>query len=90
MIEAAIIVSVLLSFVEQLMTSGRITSSARDNSLSPSGSGTNSVDDSPGETDDLKTRQVLIKRMRTQIWAGALIGFAIALCIGAAFIAVVR
>jgi hypothetical protein len=32
----------------------------------------------------------LIKRMRIQIWAGTLIGFFISLCIGAAFIVVVR
>lgn len=30
----------------------------------------------------------LVRRMRLQIWAGAVTGFLIALCIGAAFIAV--
>jgi high-affinity iron transporter len=31
----------------------------------------------------------IVRRMRIQIWAGTLTGFFIALCIGAAFIAVV-
>ncbi|WVO16802.1 hypothetical protein L204_104488 [Cryptococcus depauperatus] len=41
-----------------------------------------------GQEGDRK-RAKLIKRMRLQIWAGTLVGFFIALCIGAAFIAVV-
>ena len=39
--------------------------------------------------DDVRVKQI-IRRMRIHIWAGTLIGFAIALAIGAAFIAVVR
>ncbi|GAA6002366.1 uncharacterized protein JCM10292_006623 [Rhodotorula paludigena] len=37
---------------------------------------------------DPQERKRLIRRMRIQIWAGALLGLFIALCIGAAFIAV--
>nr|ODN96639.1 high-affinity iron permease CaFTR1 [Cryptococcus depauperatus CBS 7855] len=71
-IEAAIIVSVLLSFVEQLMSEGRLPAGEENVS---------------GQEGDRK-RAKLIKRMRLQIWAGTLVGFFIALCIGAAFIAV--
>lgn len=38
---------------------------------------------------DRKSTEKLLKRMRLQIWAGTLAGFFLALCIGAAFIAVV-
>lgn len=38
---------------------------------------------------DKERRAKLVKRMRIQIWAGTGVGFFIALCIGAAFIAVV-
>ncbi|KAL1413070.1 high-affinity iron permease [Vanrija albida] len=76
-IEAAIIVSVLLSFVEQLMTSGRLSPNETD-------------EHAFGDHDQEHNAQVktLIKRMRWQIWAGTLTGLAIALVIGAAFIAV--
>jgi high-affinity iron transporter len=40
------------------------------------------------EVDDASKKR-LVRRMRLQIWAGALAGLFIALCIGAAFIAVV-
>ncbi|GMK57510.1 hypothetical protein CspeluHIS016_0403440 [Cutaneotrichosporon spelunceum] len=77
MIEAAIIVSVLLSFVEQLMQSGRLSPNERvDQAVGP--------DDGPHNE---KVRKIL-KRMRAQIWAGTIAGFVISLCIGAAFIAV--
>ncbi|ORX37335.1 iron permease FTR1/Fip1/EfeU [Kockovaella imperatae] len=79
-IEAAIIVSVLLSFVEQLMRTGRLDGS----SPSPSSTGSGSAE----SLDDIKRTQKLIKRMRIQIWAGTLTGFFIALSIGAGFIAV--
>ncbi|GAA5824926.1 hypothetical protein JCM3770_002295 [Rhodotorula araucariae] len=50
-------------------------------------------DKSPDNNDvvdslDAAERKKLIRRMRLQIWAGALLGLFIALCIGAAFIAV--
>ncbi|GAA5851025.1 hypothetical protein JCM9279_005263 [Rhodotorula babjevae] len=52
------------------------------------------VHDKPADGDDVvekldaDERKRLIRRMRLQIWAGALAGLFIALCIGAAFIAV--
>ncbi|KPV76271.1 uncharacterized protein RHOBADRAFT_66183 [Rhodotorula graminis WP1] len=52
------------------------------------------VHDKPADGDDVvekldaAERKRLIRRMRLQIWAGALAGLFIALCIGAAFIAV--
>lgn len=72
--EAAIIIGVLLSFVQQLMTSGQLE-----------------VDTGDAAADNHRSTQVqkLLKRMRIQIWAGALTGFLVALAIGAAFIAVV-
>ena len=86
-IEAAIIVSVLLSFVEQLMLTGHITESTR-NTDSPNGSSQHEA--SPDqEQADLDNRKTIIKRMRIQIWAGTIAGFLVAVCIGAAFIAVV-
>ncbi|WWC59749.1 uncharacterized protein I303_102311 [Kwoniella dejecticola CBS 10117] len=76
-IEAAIIVSVLLSFVEQLMLTGKLSSSIP------------SIDDVNAGPDDITNRRRnLIKRMRIQIWAGTATGFLLALAIGAAFIAV--
>ncbi|BEI80659.1 hypothetical protein CcaverHIS002_0111880 [Cutaneotrichosporon cavernicola] len=77
MIEASIIISVLLSFVEQLMQSGRLSPNERvDQAVGP--------DDGPHNE---KVKRIL-KRMRYQIWAGTFAGFFIALSIGAAFIAV--
>ncbi|KAK4685498.1 high-affinity iron transporter, partial [Tremellales sp. Uapishka_1] len=93
-VEAAIIVSVLLSFVEQLMTTGRITtaeSSSSDEKTVVDGRVTSEADVTPKLEDDGETKrrtQRLIKRMRIQIWAGTLSGFIIALSLGAAFIAV--
>jgi high-affinity iron transporter len=84
-IEAAIIVGVLLSFVEQLMTTGR-RSQPTDSQESTQ------ADLQHGATVDEEERKriaKLLKRMRLQIWAGTLAGFFLALCIGAAFIAVV-
>ena len=44
-----------------------------------------------GENDAYHNSRVkkIVRRMRIQIWAGTFVGFFIALCIGAAFIAVV-
>lgn len=83
--EAAIIISVLLSFVEQLMTTGALET---DPSSTTSDSETNQEIDGNSESKDVQIRR-LLKRMRLQIWAGALAGFLLALAIGAAFIAVV-
>jgi len=41
------------------------------------------------DEEERKRTAKLLKRMRLQIWAGTLAGFFLALCIGAAFIAVV-
>jgi high-affinity iron transporter len=87
-IEAAIIVSVLLSFVEQLMLTGHLSKSTR-NTDSPNGSSQHEAASTDQDMADLDNRNTIIKRMRIQIWAGTIAGFLVALCIGAAFIAVV-
>ncbi|ORY28144.1 iron permease FTR1/Fip1/EfeU [Naematelia encephala] len=85
-IEAAIIVSVLLSFVEQLMTTGRLSV---DDATQEDTSTALDTTDSNAQLDEKRTRTAqLIRRMRIQIWAGTIAGFIIALAIGAAFIAV--
>ncbi|GAA5945372.1 uncharacterized protein JCM15063_002325 [Sporobolomyces koalae] len=71
-IEAAIIVSVLLGLVESLVTEKSAAAVA---------------DDAVGKLDENEKKRI-IKRMRWMIWGGALTGLFIALCIGAAFIAV--
>ncbi|XP_006463615.1 hypothetical protein AGABI2DRAFT_40806, partial [Agaricus bisporus var. bisporus H97] len=93
-LEAAIIISVLLSLVEQLITS-RVASS----SVVPSNEGTRHSDaDSKDaadirlpttlvEDDSIQRRRVL-RRMRIQIFLGAGLGLFLAIAIGAAFIAV--
>jgi high-affinity iron transporter len=84
-IEAAIIVGVLLSFVEQLMTTGRRSQRNQvEESTLPALQHGVSLDEA-----DRKSTEKLLRRMRIQIWAGTLAGFFLALCIGAAFIAVV-
>lgn len=78
MIEAAIIISVLLSFVEQLMSTGRLSHAETvDEAVNPADDGAHNA----------RVHRIL-KRMRIQIWAGTLTGFFISLAIGAAFIAV--
>ncbi|KAL0241843.1 hypothetical protein I308_106015 [Cryptococcus tetragattii IND107] len=89
-IEAAIIVSVLLSFVEQLMLSSRPNQDESDLNIENSSNNELRVDAEGGgniETDK-ERRAKLVRRMRIQIWAGTGAGFFISLCIGAAFIAV--
>ena len=93
-VEAAIIVSVLLSFVEQLMTTGRLDSST----ASPHHAESSTLIDGPLAQSTLQEKdeqaqlriKALLKRMRIQIWAGTIAGFIVALSIGGAFIAVVR
>lgn len=84
--EAAIIISVLLSFVEQLMTTGSLDSTPS----SQNHEGEQSQENEREYDDKEMQIKKLLKRMRIQIWAGALGGFLLALAIGAAFIAVVR
>ncbi|OXG43970.1 high-affinity iron permease CaFTR1 [Cryptococcus neoformans] len=89
-VEAAIIVSVLLSFVEQLMLHGSLAQDENDLS-NENASNNGSAGDAEAPTNsitDKERRAKLVKRMRIQIWAGTGVGFFIALCIGAAFIAV--
>ncbi|ODN78052.1 hypothetical protein L202_05133 [Cryptococcus amylolentus CBS 6039] len=89
-IEAAIIVSVLLSFVEQLMLTGNLSANDMNkNEITAPSDGEAETDGSISSgVDDKERRAKLVKRMRIQIWAGTLLGLFIALCIGAAFIAV--
>ncbi|EIW73487.1 hypothetical protein TREMEDRAFT_42374 [Tremella mesenterica DSM 1558] len=104
-IEAGIIVSVLLSFVEQLMLTGRLSykpvssnehvghhsppqtpgfEDSKDHKTLPQ---ENEMDASSSIDDEARVKGI-VRRMRIQIWAGVLVGFFIALAIGAAFIAV--
>ncbi|ORY88818.1 Ftr1 protein [Leucosporidium creatinivorum] len=71
-IEAAIIISVLLGLVENLVDKTEVVSTEK----------------AAEDDETMANRKRLIKRMRMLIWAGALLGLFIALCIGAAFIAV--
>ncbi|EPQ53599.1 iron permease FTR1 [Gloeophyllum trabeum ATCC 11539] len=88
-LEAAIIISVLLGLVEQIVKDepGRITGGAvpelrRDDSVSE-GTGSDS------EVEDVQVdAKKLIKKLRMQIFIGGAIGLLVALAIGAAFIAV--
>ncbi|WWD00894.1 hypothetical protein V866_007832 [Kwoniella sp. B9012] len=86
-IEAAIIVSVLLSFVEQLMLTGKLGSSETSIDNADNTQGQEQENAHSGD-DHLERRRKLIRRMRIQIWAGTIVGFLLALAIGAAFIAV--
>ncbi|KAK4700501.1 high-affinity iron transporter, partial [Phenoliferia sp. Uapishka_3] len=71
-------ISVLLGLVENLVDRGALP----EDTLVEGG------EESEAEKEDVARRKNLIKRMRMQIWAGAGVGLLIALCIGAAFIAV--
>ncbi|KAL8286872.1 hypothetical protein RQP46_003878 [Phenoliferia psychrophenolica] len=82
-IEAAIIISVLLGLVENLVDR---TGASPDGTLIEGG--TEATEAELEKKEDAERRRNLIKRMRMQIWAGAGVGLFIALCIGAAFIAV--
>lgn len=86
-LEAAIIISVLLGFAEQLVHED----SARQTEVLPIVSdekeGSSPSPERPNE-DDAVQRRRLVRRMRIQILVGAAIGFFVALAIGAAFIAV--
>ena len=77
-LEASIIISVLLSLVENLFD--------RSNSAQSTIVEGEQADDA--ET-PAQRKHRLVRRMKMQIWAGAGTGLLIAFCIGAAFIAVV-
>ena len=90
-LEAAIIISVLLGLVEQIVSEDQ----QRKSAASPLAA-VDDKDGSPGDTtspnlnsEEEKQRfRRLVKRMRWQIFAGSATGLFIALAIGAAFIAV--
>lgn len=73
------------------MLTGKSTQDQNDLNIENSSNNELRVDAEGGgsiETDK-ERRAKLVRRMRIQIWAGTAAGFFIALCIGAAFIAVV-
>jgi high-affinity iron transporter len=76
-IEAGIIVSILLSFVEQLVNAGGDSATTTESSA---------LEKTDGE--EHLTKKQLLSKLRKQIWLGAGVGFFIALAIGAAFIGV--
>ena len=98
-LEAAIIVSVLLGLVEQIVHDDGLTPSPTPNvedanngsSDNNSGQLVEQLAEQPvldDNLDDAARKRRFIRRMRWQIFAGSLIGLTIALAIGAAFIAV--
>ncbi|KDQ22411.1 hypothetical protein PLEOSDRAFT_1068763 [Pleurotus ostreatus PC15] len=94
-LEAAIIVSVLLGLVEQIVyhipASERGTAASDDNSSRKSGHGSDGQPQQEAlihEEDSQLAKRRLIRKLRIQIFVGAGLGLFIALAIGAAFIAV--
>ncbi|KAF9260543.1 iron permease FTR1 [Marasmius fiardii PR-910] len=90
-LEAAIIVSVLLGLAEQLVNDdpGRISGGTSTVSRTQSSQAEEdpSASEAAGEDAQVQRRR-LIRKLRWNIFGGALIGFIVALAIGAAFIAV--
>ncbi|KAG6829745.1 hypothetical protein H0H92_003621 [Tricholoma furcatifolium] len=86
-LEAAIIISVLLGLVEQIVLNDPIGSPTITQSTidEDSKKGSDSASD---PEDDTAHRRMLIRKLRIQIFAGGALGLLIALAIGAAFIAV--
>ncbi|KDQ13780.1 hypothetical protein BOTBODRAFT_160045 [Botryobasidium botryosum FD-172 SS1] len=85
-IEAGIIVSILLTFVHQLVTvtdeaseDAEVSKKSEDRAASE---GVETLEDRP------LTNAQLLRKLKIQVWAGTLSGFFIALAIGAAFIGV--
>ncbi|TFY56958.1 hypothetical protein EVG20_g8732 [Dentipellis fragilis] len=96
-LEAAIIVSVLLGLVEQIVhddSKGALPPMqvANNGSTDEKSDGDNGSDSAEpelmGDADDALRKKRLIRKMRIQIFAGSAAGLFIALAIGAAFIAV--
>ncbi|KAJ3486461.1 hypothetical protein NLI96_g4227 [Meripilus lineatus] len=87
-LEAAIIVSVLLGLVEQIVTedSNRRLGTSSPSTNSDEKRDPNSPD--PDSEEEKQRRHRLVKKLRWQIFLGSAVGFIIALAIGAAFIAV--
>lgn len=89
-LEAAIIISVLLGLVEQIVSEDhrRSTASALVAVDDKDGSTGDPVSPSPDSEEEKQRLRRLVKKMRWQIFAGSAVGLFIALAIGAAFIAV--
>ncbi|KAL4267836.1 oxidase-dependent Fe transporter (OFeT) family protein [Pleurotus pulmonarius] len=93
-LEAAIIVSVLLGLVEQIVyhipASEQGTPSSDDDSSHKSGHGSDGQPQQEvlAHEDQQVVKRRLIRKLRIQIFVGAALGLLIALAIGAAFIAV--
>lgn len=89
-LEAAIIVSVLLGLVEQIVHDdpGRLTAASATRTGRDSDSASKDGSDSSPVEDDIVTRRRLVRKLRIQVFLGAGLGLLIALAIGAAFIAV--
>ncbi|GJJ10821.1 hypothetical protein Clacol_005049 [Clathrus columnatus] len=99
-LEAAIIVSVLLGLVEQIVSKDSTTApilpstpiegsppTPSDEKIDPAKENNSTSTPSVNEDDTVRVRR-LIKKLRWQIFLGAISGFVIALAVGAAFIAV--
>ncbi|KAG6872478.1 hypothetical protein C0995_009412 [Termitomyces sp. Mi166 len=91
-LEAAIIVSVLLGLVEQIVHGDPSISPAVSQTITGQAESKNGSDAGaitlPDPEDDSAHRRLLIRKLRIQIFAGSALGLFIALAIGAAFIAV--
>ncbi|KAG6821108.1 hypothetical protein H0H93_006447 [Arthromyces matolae] len=87
-LEAAIIISVLLGLVEQIVHSDKTSSTTASRTLVEDTDSKNAPEATPDPEDNQAYRRRLIRRLRIQIFAGSALGLFIALAIGAAFIAV--
>jgi len=88
-LEAAIIVSVLLGLVEQIVYNDPAISPTITQTFSEDNSGKSEQDPATKDPeDDMANRRLLMRKLRIQIFAGSALGFFLALAIGAAFIAV--
>ncbi|KAG5638014.1 hypothetical protein H0H81_002282 [Sphagnurus paluster] len=92
-LEAAIIISVLLGLVEQIvhgdpLLSQTVTRTFTEDAASKNGSETTGPIALADPEDDRAHRHRLIRRLRIQIFSGAALGLLVAFAIGAAFIAV--
>ncbi|KAG6841149.1 hypothetical protein C0991_001426 [Blastosporella zonata] len=87
-LEAAIIISVLLGLVEQIVYGDPVGSPAATLVASDGTQEKNDTDAASDPEDDLAHRRRLVRRLRIQISVGSACGFLLALAIGAAFIAV--
>lgn len=82
-LEAAIILSVLLGIVDQLIYKNAVAAP-----VATTTDGADKREGSDVESAPVGWEKRLVRKLRIQIFAGALLGFLISLAIGAAFIAV--